>query len=154
MEALGETRERAGHHEVAQLSGGVGGGLAKLPGARVAWANFAEMTETENPGGVTIRKLDLNRVVTHRAGGVSGHARLEHGQRSKVRSLGPGLRFFLALVIAHRARARIPQIRKIVVARMIVRPGNIYTLAGGKANFQTDWFFSDVQWNRHIGLAG
>lgn len=116
MEALGETRERAGHHEVAQLSGGVGGGLAKLPSARLAWANFAEMTETENPGGVTIRKLDLNRVVAHCAGGVSGHARLEHRQGSKVRSLGSGLRLFLALVIAHRAGAGFPQIGKIVVA--------------------------------------
>jgi hypothetical protein len=152
MEASEQACERASHHPMAESSGCFGDGFAKFPGAGLAWANLAEMAEAENTCRVAIRKLDLDSVIAYRTRGLGGHARLKHWQSGEGRSLGTRLRFLLALVIAHCARARISQIGKIVVARMIIRPGDINALACGKMDFQADRFFSGVEWNWHIDL--
>jgi hypothetical protein len=108
------------------------------------------MAEAENTCRVAIGKLDLDGVIAYRARGLGGHARLKHWQSGEGRSLGTRLRFLFALVIAHCTRARISQIGKIVVARMIIRPGDINALACRKMDFQADRFFSGVEWNWHI----
>ena len=68
----------------------------------------------------------------------------------------PGLRFFafrfgllFAFIIAARARTRIAQIRKIVVAGVTVRPSDIHSRAGGHVNLYRCRFFAWIKRSSH-----
>ena len=47
----------------------------------------------------------------------------------------------------------VAKIRKIVVARVAVGPGNVYTRAGRHVHLDPGWFLSRVQWNGHWYLS-
>jgi hypothetical protein len=53
---------------------------AKRLGALVARADGSQVIVTVNSGGVTVREIDLQRVVSHGFGGAGGGARFEHRQ--------------------------------------------------------------------------
>src|ERR1700734_836048 len=80
----------------------------KLALASLARANFAQMFEAENAGGVAIRKFNLDCVVPHCRGALGSHARLKHWQYG-TGSVTSARRcnyasFLFALVIAQSAR--------------------------------------------------
>ena len=105
------------------------------------------MFKAENSRRVTIGKVNLERVVPHRIRALGGDARLVHGQRRA--DAGPTLGFLLALVVAQRAGAMIAQVREIVVAGVLVRPGDCDALARRYVYFDASRFFSRVLCDRH-----
>src|SRR5580704_5834694 len=121
----------------------------KFARAVFARANFAQVLEAENARRVAIRKLNLQRVVPHRIGALGGDARLIHGQQRRA-TRGAALGFLLALVVAQRAGAMIAQIRKIVTAGVLVRPGDFHALARRDVHLDAQRFFSRIlcDWHR------
>src|SRR5271156_957558 len=108
----------------------------KFARAVFAGTNFAEMLEAENARRVAIGKLNLQRVVPHRIGALGGDARLVHGQQGGA-AAGAALGFFLALVVAQRAGAMIAQVREIVAAGVLVRPGDFHTFTRRDVHLDT-----------------
>ena len=107
------------------------------------------MAETEDAGRVAIRELDLNRVVPHRRRSLRSDPWLVHWKHGRDLGGPTRLCFLLTFVVAHGTGAGVAQIRKIVMARVGIGPGDIDTCPGGNVNFQASWLFSDVEWNRH-----
>src|SRR5580704_12259957 len=125
------------------LCGGFFGRRAKVALAGFAGTNFAQMFEAENSCSVAIGKLNLHGVVPHCVGALGGDARFVHGQQRRA-GTGAVLGFLLALVVAQRAGAMIAQVRKIVVAGVLVRPSDLDTLAGRDMYFNAHRLFSRV----------
>jgi hypothetical protein len=105
----------------------------------------------EDAGAVAIVEIDLNGVIADLGGGLGANFGFVHGQGGR----GDGTRFgawmFLldALVVAGGARAFIAEIRKIVMAGVIVGPGDIDARAAGDVDFYAERFFALVNWSRH-----
>jgi hypothetical protein len=133
-------------------------------GAVLAGANRSQEIEAKNAGGVAVVEIDLQGVVADGACGLRRYFRLEHGQERRIQYEGrcklgivffqlhvffPALRFFLALVIAHRAWALFAQIREIVVAGMIIGPGDVDPRSGGHVHFHAGRFSSCIDRDGH-----
>jgi hypothetical protein len=152
MEASRTLRESAHQYKGAELSGCVGTRGTKLTSAHFTGTDFAKMVEAEDSRRVAVRKYDLDRVVPYRAGGFGCDAGLEHRQQRHRRSAFSGFHFLLPLVVAHRARAGIAQIGKVVMTNVGIRPGDVDPLAGRYVDLQACRFFPGVEWDRHLGL--
>src|SRR5277367_5561729 len=126
-----------------ELRGGFFRCRAKIAFAGLAGTNFAQVLEAENSRRVAVGKLNLNRVVPHRIGALGGDARLVHGQQGRA-GRGSALGFLLALVVAQRAGAMIPQKRKIVAAGMLVRPGDLHAFTRRDVHLDARRLFSRV----------
>src|SRR5580658_1265091 len=120
----------------------------KFSRAVIAGANFAQVLEAEYARRVAIGKLNLQRVIPHCIGALGSDARLVHGQqRRAVR--GAALGFLLALVVAQRTGAMIAQVRKIVAAGVLVRPGDFHAFTRRDVHLDTQRFFSRILCDWH-----
>ena len=93
-----------------------------------AWAYGAEMIVAEDSGGVAVIEVDLYRVVTHLSRGLSANFGFEHGKRRRrnyCRSHARVLMLLFPFFIAGSARAFFPQVGEIVVAGVLVGPGDV-----------------------------
>ena len=135
-----------------ELGGNLAYGSAERSCALVTGADTAEMVVGVDAGGVAVGKRDLNGVIPYLRGGFGARLGLEHGQRGRrghSRRRPEGC-FFVALVVARRARALVAQIREIVMARVSVCPGNVHTGATRNVNLDASRFFSRVDGCRHF----
>src|SRR5580704_12622653 len=102
-------------------------GVAEIPPARFARADFAQVLKTVDSRSVAVGESNLQRVIPHRLGALRRHARLEH---RKFNRRGAGMRkagFLVAFVVAKRAGTHIPKIGKGIVAGMPVGPGDVHS---------------------------
>src|ERR1700684_937327 len=105
------------------------------------------MLEAEDPCRVTIRELNLHRVVPHGIRALRRYLRLEHRQRGT--GCTANVFHFFSLIIAERARAVVAKIWKIEVAGMTVSPCDVHALARGDPNLYVNRLFSRFEWNGH-----
>jgi hypothetical protein len=142
---------------------------AKRCRALRAGTDHAQLFVAVNPGVVPVGEVNLNRVVPYRRSGLRLRFGFEHRQKRRTRGHRHprrsgssfafgfpsfGLRFFLPRVIACGTRAGIAQVRKVIVARMPVRPGNIHTRAARDVNFYRCRLFSWVTRRGHFYIRG
>jgi hypothetical protein len=102
------------------------------------------MLEAVDSRRVAIRKRYLQSVIAHGLRALRCYARLEHRQLNGRDGRGSHASFLIALIVAQRARTQITQIRKRVVARVPVRPGDIHSLPSRDAYLYVGWFFADI----------
>ena len=103
-------------------------------------ADAAKVLITEDAGIVAIVEIDLHGVVADLGGGLGANFGFEHGQHRRGDGSGFGARatvllFLIALVVARGAGTFFAEIRKIVMADVIVGPGDIHARAAGYVNF-------------------
>jgi hypothetical protein len=91
----------------------------------------------EDAGVVAIVEIDLNGVIADLGGGLGANFGFVHGQGGRGDGSGFGAWMFLleALVVAGGAGAFIAEIRKIVMAGVIVGPGDIDARTAGDMDF-------------------
>lgn len=101
------------------------------------------MVVTEDAGIMAVVEVDLHRVVAHLRGRLRAYSRLEHRQRRRrnhcrwrfrTRML---LMFLVAFFVTRSAGTFFAQIRKLVVADVVVRPGDIDAGAGRHMNLDS-----------------
>jgi hypothetical protein len=113
----------------------------------------------EDASVVAIVEIDLHGVIADLGGGLGAHFGFVHGQGGRGDGSGFGAWMFLldALVVAGGARAFIAEISKIVMAGVIVGPGDVDARAAGDVNFYVQRFFALIDWGGHgfgSGTAG
>lgn len=123
--------------------------MAKLTAADRTGADFAQVGEAVDAGGVTVGKVDLNGVTADGSSGVGFHTRLVHRQKVGFDSFHFVLSFLLAFVVTGCTGAMVAEVGKIVAAGVPVRPGDLDTLASRHANFHIDRFLARVERQRH-----
>jgi hypothetical protein len=109
-------------------------------GALGARADGAEVFVAEDAGIVAIVEVDLHGVIADLRGGLGADFGLEHGQGRRGHGRGFGacaamLLFLVALLVAGGAGAFFAKIREIVMAGVIVGPGDVHTCSAGDVNF-------------------
>src|SRR5437879_1740479 len=110
-------------------------GRAEFLLALRARAQGAQVIVAVNAGAVAVAVADLDGVIPHGCRRLGARARLENWQRRRRR--GNGRReclLFLSLVVAGGAGAVFAQIRKIIVARVAVRPGDVHACPARNVN--------------------
>src|SRR5712692_7932479 len=125
---------------------------AELAGAVLTGTDGSQIVEAVDAGGVAVGKIDLNGVVAHGVGAAGLGPGLEHGQHGGSRRAGRGRRrpFPRTLVVAQRTGTLVAQINEIVVAGVVVRPGDVHATAGGDVYLHVRRFFSRVERQRHF----
>jgi hypothetical protein len=120
--------------------------------AILARTNRPQEIEAENSRRVAVVKIDLQGIVANRMSRLSRKFGLEHreqrGGQYRI-SLRPFRQFFHALVIAHRARALLAQVGKIVMARVSIGPRDIDTRSRRYVDFHLCGLSSLIDWDRH-----
>ena len=111
--------------------------ITKGCGAIGAGADGAEVFVAEDASVVAIVEIDLHGVIADLGGGLGAHFGFVHGQGGRGDGSGFGAWMFLleALVVAGGAGAFIAEIRKIVMAGVIVGPGDIDARTAGDVDF-------------------
>ena len=96
------------------------------------------MFVAEDAGIVAVVEIDLNCVIADLGGGLGANFGFEHGQdrRGDGCGFGAGVSLFLvALFVASGAGAFIAEIGEIVMASVIVGPGDIHAGSAGDVDF-------------------
>src|SRR5579863_3218122 len=108
--------------------------------ARLALAVAAQVIPGINSGGVAIVPLEAECVIADRLGRFRPRGRLVHGQQSRGLRLGnPRLASLrLALLVAGRAGAGVPQPGEAPVAAMAVLPRDLQPLSAGLLDAHLD----------------
>jgi len=125
---------------------------AKFKSAIPARANCSQKIVAENPSRMPVIEINLQGVVANGMSSFCGKPGLEHGKRRR-RKYGRGLRalrlLFQAFVIAHRAGALLPQVAKIVVARVSIRPRDVNPRSRGHVDFNLSGLSASINRDRH-----
>ena len=125
---------------------------AKFKSAILARANCSQKIVAENPSRMPVIEINLQGVVANGMSSFCGKPGLEHGKRRR-RKYGRGLRalrlLFQAFVIAHRAGALLPQVAKIVVARVSIRPRDVNPRSRGHVDLYLRGLSAFINRNRH-----
>jgi hypothetical protein len=116
----------------------------------------------EDTGIVAVVEINLHSVVADLAGGLGANFGFEHGQggggdRRGGFCSGGVLLLLVALFVAGGAGAFFAKIRKIVMAGVIVGPGDVHTGSAGDVNFNVQRFFALINRDGHginSGTAG
>ncbi len=152
------------HQEPLSLCGG---SRAKRRGASLAGTDTAELIVAVDPGVMPIGKVNLNRIAADRRCGLRPRLGFEHWEHRRCRRQWYRRRaavsvrrigffpfrvcFFFAFIVTRRARARVAQVRKIIVTGVTVGPGNIHSSAARNMNFYGNRFFAGIERSRHLG---
>jgi len=123
---------------------------AKFAPASFARTNLAKVFKTEDSRRVPIGKLNLNRVVSDGSRGLGFHSRLEHRQLcATAAGQSSEARFLLAFIVAQGAGTMVAKIRKVVAARMTIRPSDFHALASRDVNLHANRPFPHIDWYWH-----
>ena len=123
---------------------------AKFLCARIARAYFPQVLEAVDSGGVRVGKFQLNGIISNCRSFFRRDSWFVHRQYCSAARFRATFFVVLALIVANRAGAMIAQIRKIVSARVPVRPDDFDALACRHVDLHAGRSFSHVQLNRHF----
>ena len=132
---------------------------AEISRAILAGAHRPQIIVAEDASGMAVGEINFDGVVTDGLRGARAGLGLIHWQHARsewsgcARRRGPLGGLFVALVVTGRAGAILPQINKVVVARVPVAPGDVHTFASGNVNLHVGGFFPGIDWGRHFILA-
>ena len=120
----------SGRALIGQLNNRLFSEITKGCGAIGAGADGAEVFVAEDAGIVAVVEIDLHGVIADLRGRLGANFGFEHGQRRRgdgSGGFGAGVLLFLvALLVAGGAGAFLAEVRKIVMAGVIVGPGDVY----------------------------
>lgn len=102
---------------------------------------------------MAIVEADLDGVVPYLRGGLRARLRLVHGQERRGGKIHGGEGFLLgAFIVAGRAGTMVAEKRKIEVAGMAVRPGDVDTRARFHVHFYGSWLLALIDGCGHEGI--